>query len=384
MWALIGAGWLGAWVAPGWGGRGPLWPPSLPAQPVGGDLAMMLDYARAWLATGNPYAALNPYPPLAAVLFAPLTLLPFAAARAVLTALTLLVFISTTAWLPRLAWPQADRKAVWLVALLGLFSYGLFFELRWGQFNVVALGCAAWGVYFFCRGRGVAARLAGYALFCVGVQLKLYPALLVFFFTKDAGAWVANGRRWVLLGVVNVALLLALGVTTARAFGHSVLAQAAAPYVWVGNHSLQSFAAGVGQPAAVPWLFAGVVACLGWGLWRAWRQPGAVTFAGAALLAVLGMLLLPGVSHDYKLAMLPMGFAGYVAAQGAGLAWRRDNMGRLLTLAGLSVVVAWTLLPYAAKPAAIQNNAPALLAGCALLAWGGGGGTGIRRKEGET
>ena len=378
-WAVVGGGWLVVWLALAVWGRGPLWPPELPAQPVGGDLAMMLGYAQSWLATGDPYAALNPYPPLAAVLFAPLTKLPFAAALAVMTALTLFVFVVTTAWLPRLVWPRAERKAVWLVALVGLFSYGLFFELRWGQFNVVALGCAAWGIFCFHRACGPAMRLVGYALFCVGVQLKLYPALLVFLFTKDARAWGVNLWRWAALGAVNAALLFALGGAVAQAFGHSVQAQAAAPYVWVGNHSLQSWAAGVGQPAVVPWLFAGYALCLGWGLARAWWQPTAIPVANAALLGVLGMLLLPGVSHDYKLSLLPMGFAGVVAAHGAGLVWRRENLGRLLTLAGVSVMVAWTLFPPAAKPAALQNNAPALLAGCILFAWGGGG---VSRKDG--
>ena len=247
-WAFVAAGGLAAFLPLVFTGRGGLWPPATPAQPAGVDLAMMLDYSRAWLATGNPFAGLNPYPPLAAVLFAPLAGLPFAAAYGIVAALTLAAFVSAVAVLPLWAFPRADRAAVLIAALAGVLSYGLWFELRWGQFNVLALAAAAWGVFLFHRGRGRRARLAAYALFTAGIQLKLYPAIFVFLFARDARAWKENLARWAGLGAANAALLFALGPRVFGDFLQALRAQAEAPYVWAGNHSIQSFAAWAGRP----------------------------------------------------------------------------------------------------------------------------------------
>ncbi len=358
--------------------RGGRWPPEMPAQPAGVDLAMMLGYARAWLETGNPFLGLNPYPPLAAVGFAPLAALPFAVAYGCLSALTLAAFASVAAALPLLAFPRADRAAALGVALAGVFSYGLEFELRWGQFNVVALACAAWGLYWFHRGRGRWARAGAYALFSAAIQLKLYPAIFVFLFARDARAWRANLARWAALGAANVALLFALGPRVFADFLESLRAQAAAPYVWAGNHSIQSYAAWAGHPELAPALFAAFVACFAAALVRAARGGGRAEFAGMALMGALGAMLVPGVSHDYKLVAFPMAFAFFVAAaEPLSLRSARGlfEAGFLAALGGLH---AWTLLSFAAKPAPLQNHAPFLLAACAALALRPG--TGARRE----
>ena len=365
VWAFVAAGGLAALLPLLILGQGHLWPPATPAQPAGVDLALMLDYARAWRTTGNPFAGLNPYPPLAAVAFAPLAGLPFALAYGLLTALTLAAFVSVAAVLPLLAYPRADRAAVGLAALAGTLSYGLWFELRWGQFNVLALASTAWGLFLFHRGRGRGARWAAYALFTAGIQLKLFPAIFVFLFARDGRAWKENWTRWAALGAANVALLFALGPEVSGDFLHSVQAQAAAPYVWAGNHSIQSFAEWAGRPEWAAALFAVFATCFAVALWRA-------NFAGLALMGALGAMLLPGVSHDYKLTAFPLAFGIFVAAaQPVRVRGRRGRLaaGLFLALCGLE---AWTLFSPAAKPPGLQNNAPFLLAAGGLLALGAG------------
>ena len=378
VWAFVAAGWLAAFLPLALAGRGGLWPPAIPAQPAGVDLALMLDYSRAWLATGNPFAGLNPYPPLAAVLFAPLAGLPFAVAYGVVAALTVAAFVSVVAVLPLLAFPRADRAAVLLAALAGTLSYGLWYELRWGQFNVLALAAAAWGAFLFHRGRGRGARWAAYALFSAGIQLKLYPALCVFLFARDARAWKETLARWAALGAANGALLFALGPRAFADFLHSLRAQAAAPYVWAGNHSLQSFAAWAGWPRLAPALFAAFAACLAVALWRAARRPGRAACMDLALVCALGTMLVPGVSHDYKLVAFPLAFAAFVGAA-EPLARRGVRAaGGFLALCGLE---AWTLFSLAAKPPAVQNAAPFLLAACGVLALGAAPAASGRRAE---
>ncbi len=368
VWAAVAAGGVCAILPLGLCARGGGGAWETPTQPAGVDLAMMLDYARAWWTTGNPFAGLNPYPPLAAVLFAPLAALPFAAAYALLTALTLAAFVSVVGILPLLAFPRADRGATLLAALAGALSYGLAFELRWGQFNALALAGAAWGLYLFHRGGGRGARAGAYVLFSAAIQLKLYPAIFVFLFAKDARAWRANLARWTALGAANVALLFALGPQVFADFLLSLRAQAAAPFTWAGNHSLQSFAAWAGHPGLAPALFAAFAACFAVAGIRAARAGGRAAFAELALLAALGAMLVPGVSHDYKLVAFSMAFAPFVAAAEPAERGSLRGLAAAGRLAALGFLYAWTLFSYAAKPAWLQNNAPFLLAAGAVLA----------------
>jgi hypothetical protein len=371
VWAAVLAGGLGAFLLLlGRAGLVVFRFPAEPSRPPGVDLHMMLDYSRAWLTGGNPYAGLNPYPPLAAVLFAPLTALPFAGAYALLTVLTLAAFVSVAVVIPLRALPAADRAAVLGIALAGIGSYGMCFELRWGQFNVLALACTAWGLFLFHRGRSRGARLAGLGLFSLAIQLKVYPAIFVFALARNARDIRRNLTRWAALGLFNLALLFVLGPRVFADFLHSLKAQAQAPYVWAGNHSIQSFAEGSGRPGLVPALAVFFAICFGWALVQAVRRPGRPAFAGLVLMAALGSMLLPGVSHDYKLPAFALGFAFFsAAARPLPLGNFRDRAaaGRWIALAFL---FAWTLFTFEAKPPALRNNAPALLAAAGLLALG--------------
>jgi hypothetical protein len=371
VWAAVLAGWLCAiLLLLARAGPEVFRFPAEPSRPPGIDLHMLLDYSRAWLAGGNPYVGLNPYPPLAAVLFAPLTALPFAGAYAFLTVLTLAAFISVAVVLPLRALPGADRLAVLGIALAGLCSYGLCFELRWGQFNVLALAGTAWGIFLFHRGRSRGARLAGLGLFSLAIQLKVYPAIFVFALARDARAWRTNLARWAALGLFNLALLFALGPRVFADFLHSLKAQAEAPYVWAGNHSIQSFAEWAGRPALAPVLAGFFAMCFLGALGQAARRPGRASFAGLVLMAALGAMLLPGVSHDYKLPAFALGFAFFAAAaRPLPLANFRDRAAAGLWLA-LAFLFAWTLFTFEAKPLALQNNAPVLLAAAGVLALG--------------
>ncbi|HHX97447.1 MAG: glycosyltransferase family 87 protein [Kiritimatiellia bacterium] len=367
IWPVVVAGWLAAWLPLWLWGNGRWWPPVLPDMPVGVDLRLMLGYSRDWLQTGNPFVGLNPYPPLAAVLFAPLTALPFIWAYVAFTALTLAAFLSVTLWLPLRIFPRADRWAIAWVAVSGLFSYGLCFELSWGQFNVLAMACAAWGLYAFHRARGWRGRWAAYVLLCVAIQLKVYPAIFVLLMTRHPRAWRQNLFRWCGLGAANLLLLFALGPRVFMDFLQALHAQAAAPYVWAGNHSLQSWAAWAGHP----WLAAaggGLLAvCLLVGAGQLWRRPReALPWARVALLCALATMLAPGVSHDYKLATLPMAFAFYIAAQPP----LRARSALLLGL--VCFLEAWTLFSATIKPAPLQNAAPALLALAVIITLGSG------------
>ncbi len=369
IWAVMGVGMLAALGGLAVHAGGAMFRfPTEPSMPVGVDLGMMLAYSRDWWVEGNPFLALNPYPPLAAVAFAPLAGLPWPLAYGLMTAITLACLVSVALVLPWRTCPGGDRVAMGLAFLAGLASYGLRFELRWGQFNVLAVACAAWGLYGFHRWRGRGGRWAAYALFSAAIQLKVYPAIWVLALAKDPRAWKENLRRWIGLGVVNAGLLLAMGPGVARDFLHSLRVQAQAPYVWAGNHSIQSFAEWAGHPAWAPFL-AGLFAAgfIGIGGLAA-RRGDRASFAGLVLAGALGAMLLPGVSHDYKLTVFSLALPFFLGSM-PPIPRSRRGWVPAAGVAVLSFAYAWTVVPYAARPLAGQNSAPfLLLAGAALVA----------------
>lgn len=374
VWVAVGGGWLCAYLAlfiyPVFlnAGHAMAFPRTLPTlDPIGSDLNLMLGFSRAWLETGTPGSC---YPPLLAVGFAPLTALPFPAAYTMMVVATLLAYLSVVLVLPLLACKRADRAAVLGVALAGLFSYGLLFEFERGQYNVLAMACVAWGLFLFHRGRVRGAKWAAYALFSVAIQLKVYPAIFVFAFARDAPAWKQNLARWSALGAANVALLFALGPGVFGEFFGLLKQQAFDPYVWAGNHSMLSFAERTGHPWIVPAFTAVYAACFLWALGRQIRPGGPMAFAGLLLMCALGAMLIPGVSHDYKLTVLTMAFAYFAAAApplSLGGARAAVSAGLFFVLCFLQ---AWMQFSYMLKPVGAQNNAPFLLAvAVALAAW---------------
>ncbi len=368
VWAFVAAGWGAAFLPLRLAGRGGLWPPALPAQPAGVDLAMMLDYARAWLETGNPFLGMNPYPPLAAVLFAPLAALPFALARGIVAALTLAAFVSVVAVLPPLAFPRADRAAVLLAALGGALSYGLWFELRWGQFNVLALAATAWG--FSCSTAGADAARGGRRTGCSrrASSSNCIPRSACFCSrgTRGRGGRTCGaGRGW----ARRTSRCCLRWARTCSRISCMRCGRSGSAVRLGGQPFDPKLCVWSGRPETAPVLFAAFAACLAAALGRAARRPGRAAFMDLALACALGTMLLPGVSHDYKLVALPLAFAPFVAAA-EPLAARgvRGGLaaGAFLALCGLE---AWTLFSLAAKPTGLQNSAPFLLAACGLLAF---------------
>ena len=372
VWIAVFAGWFCAYVLlfilPVFlnAGHAMVFPRTVPTlKPAGADLQQMVVFSRDWLQTGRPGSC---YPALTALLFAPLAGLSQPAAHAVMTAVTLLAFLSVVVVLPLRVFPRADRAAVAAVAVAGLFSYGLQFELERGQYNVLAAACTAWAVYLFHRGTFRGARWAACGLFCAAVQMKLYPAIFAVALAKDARAWKANLARWAGLGAVNAALLFLLGPEVFADFLRLVRQQAVEPYVWAGNHSMMSFAAQIGAAWVLPACAAVFGLCLLRVLARQVRPGGPGPFAALILVAGLGAMLIPAVSHDYKLTVFTLAFAFYAAAAAPARGGGAAALGLLAFLHG------WTQFSFMLKPAGLQNNAPVLLAAAVLAAaWPGPG-----------
>jgi len=350
-------------------------------RPIGWDLRLMLSYVQDWLAPGGaPYAGGNPYPPLAMILFWPLTRMEPRVSFAVLSGLTFGAYLWCAGVFPYLAVsPRRLSPSAALLFGIGLFSYPLHFEIERGQWNLIAMALALVGVVI-ARRRGNL-RLLGYVLITVGIQLKIYPAVVALALIGDRAHPRRDLRDGLVLMAANAALFFVLGPRLFVEFIASVLRQVAAPGVWLGNHSIASFAALVGAEltqrgisgagllqtivalTCLVAILAGA-AVLGVALWR--RSEHSLD-AHLILAAALIGVLVPSVSHDYTLAAL-IGLVGLVLAEEEGRqlpevgvrATRLVTL-RLAALLALCGSFGAVLFSFAYKPAWLANNMPFLL-----------------------
>lgn len=233
--------------------------------------------------------------------------------------MTLAGFLSVSFLLPYLLSGRKIQACSIVASVAGLYSYGLHFEMERGQSNVIAFALCAWAVYIYHRHRQY--RFIAYSLFIIAVQMKLYPAILVFAFSQNPYDWKNNITRWITLGLSNLACMFILGWEFFISFIHSMLFVSKNPAPWVGNASWRSLpqwiVGNVGSYRVaniisislllvfiVVWLIALLL------LLRKDRHNG---FKHFLFLSVIGMILIPPVSHDYKMPLIIAAYSFYIS-----------------------------------------------------------------------
>lgn len=277
-------------------------------QNVGGDLAYWIDLGRNWVVNGiTPYTSGNYlFPPLAIVPFIALAPLKFSFAYRVAGGFTM-IFFFLSAFLFPLVFPTKRSLTPLLLLLVGwgLFSYGFQFEIERGQFNIVATGCALMAVWMYRSAPRY--RLVALILFTIAIQLKIYPAIFVFLFVEDWRAWRSQLRDLAILIVLNLAALFALGIQPFQGFVKHVIEQTSTPYIWIGNMSAKSFATQAlpGNPTILMAIIFGIFfLCLAGAVWIVFTKPHPMARAYLFLACTVGAMIIPAVSHDYKLPIL--------------------------------------------------------------------------------
>jgi alpha-1,2-mannosyltransferase len=268
------------------------------------DLTAYRAGGRAWLQGANPYgqAAVTPagqvlpftYPPVAAILLAPLALLPATAAGTILTLVSIaLAAASLRVFLRRLAGPAAGSW--WAVAWLlppALLLEPVRSTLFYGQINIILMAL----VTLDCLTpaprwpRGVLTGLAA--------AIKLTPAAFVLFFLlrRDYRSAVTAGASFIAATAVGFALAPADSARywSAVVFQTSRIGNPVTP----ANQCIQAVLARAGldphtQPGAATWLALSVlvVAAAYFGLRRALAaaQPG----LALSLNAIAALLISP-------------------------------------------------------------------------------------------
>ena len=342
--------------------------------PIGVDLRQMLSYSHAWwVQHQSPYIGFNLYPPLASVLFTPLLALDFSLAYRLVTLASLLALIAGTLLLSRSAGEKTALTPLLVLFLVsGLFSYGFQFEIERGQFNIIAMFLCFFAIWLFHYKPG--RRMWAYALFTLSVQIKVFPFIFILLLVDDWRDWKGIVRRFAWLSLVNFCLLFILGGRVFIDFLRALASQTLYPAIWQGNHSIRcfvtqmvNFAVEQGWTQAANFASAAqllFLACLGGCLlvilWRAWRQNQVGVNPHLLLACTLGALLIPSVSHDYKLSILipPVAYL-FVHESRQEESQQHPVVGLLYGV--FAFLYSSTLVSYTFKPPFLQNNFPALL-----------------------
>ena len=256
-----------------------------------------------------------------------------------------------------------------------LFSYGFLFELERGQFNVFTFTLCIFSIYLFYFHWSF--RHLAYLLFSFSVHLRLYPAIFIVMFINDWTAWKQNIKRLLGIGILNIALFFVLGYSVLTKFFQAVSKNMGTSWTWIGNHSITSFVYnltdtgfGLFDQDTLFWLrehstfitiffLVYFVICFIGILLRDYLKKAQGLNPDLLLICTIGGLIIPSVSHDYKLALLagPMAIAlsnRIIVSSN----WKKLFSAILIILASLAYSI--TIFPFKYKPDYLENSFPSL------------------------
>ncbi|MFD6398156.1 glycosyltransferase 87 family protein [Nocardia sp. NPDC060249] len=272
------------------------------------DLQVYRNGARVWLDGGDLYGPMPPvyglglpftYPPLAAMFFVPLALMPLVVAEVVVL-LTSLASLGIVLWLVLVrVRPELDRISVLtvLIAGLGLAQYlePIRQTVNFGQINLILMAAVALDILvrkpFWPRGM----------LIGIAVSIKLIPAgyLLYFLLRRD---WKAAATMVVsAAGAVGVGFLL-FPKDSVEYWFHTVsdTGRIGTPY-FAGNQSIKGtlFRLGMNESLATGlWLGLSAVTIALAAVWM-YRLIGVGNEVGALLVNAAAVLLISPVSWSH-------------------------------------------------------------------------------------
>jgi hypothetical protein len=196
-------------------------------------------------------------------------------------------------------------------------------------------------------------------------------------FIRNWWQWKKNIKRFFVLTAVNLALLFILGPYVFVDFIKALRYQIIYPYIWTGNHSIRSFVTLIANKLSThgwSWanqyaglvqlvLLAITVICLFIVLLQAYRQNQHGINAYLLLTCTIISLVIPSVSHDYKLSILGAPVAFLFSKKDIWEGNRNTNIHRILMwlLLFFSAIYSSTLFSFAYKPLLLRNNFPALV-----------------------
>jgi hypothetical protein len=329
-----------------------------PREHIGFDTRLTLEHVRVWFTGERDPKFISPA--LTTLLFTPLLLLRYPADFYTVTAITLVSYLLLNLFLPLWVTKRENRLLVLFIFAISLFSYGLQFELETGQFYTISMLLTVAAIYIFHRHPSY--HIFAYILFSISIQLKIFPAIFVVMFVDDWRDWKAIIKRFAALGAANFALLFLLGYSYFALFFDHLLNSGASNEL-AYNHSIYAFVRTL--PVSAPgWLEVALYAyffiCFVIVLGRAYMQNEKGINANLWMVCLVGGMLLPAISHDYKLPLLTVPFMLLMSAQQVrNVGWIKAVSILLITAA--SFAYSGTLFPSTARHGLFENSLPFLL-----------------------
>jgi Glycosyltransferase family 87 len=343
------------------------------ANPIGKDFRDIVSHSYTWFHSGTIPVIL--YPPFTLIFFTPFTFVSYETGYKILIGMILICCVLTTLIFPRWINHQKDIHAVeMLIMVTGLISYGFQFEIERGQWNLIAFSFSVASIYIFHKQPKY--RWLAYLLFTISVQLKLFPAIFVFTLIEDFSDWKNNIKRIAGLGAINLLALFIFGINPVLKTIESLnkFSPSASSHF---NLSLVSFTLFLFSKGVLPqkhitlwltaneWLpqlllfvlfgFCCLIICF-----QAYKKKATGFNPYIFLACFIGACIIPSVSFDYKLSMLP---ASVIISMPEILLNEEGKNQPLAILLAFIFSVAYSsmLYSYTNKPKILQNNFPALL-----------------------
>lgn len=348
-------------------------PHYIPAEEtIGWDFQDRLEFSKAlFIEKKSPYLPSNYYPPFEAIFFAPFIYLDYFTAYKIMTIINVLCFSFITIVIPILL--STDKRITPIhmsIIIASFFSYGFQFEIERGQFNVIAMFFALMSVYLFYFHKRK--RFLAYVLLTVAIQLKVYPLIFALMFVEDWKDWKKVISQIGTIVIINLSTLFLLGPSIFNDFFNSITKNVALPAKSGANMSIQSFSGKLSivyprlnEQFVFITLFAIICLCI-LVVFFTKSQDKKVVNSDLLLACTIGAMLIPSVSWDFKLSILPPAAIYYINChtdildRESSIKVKARNTGLFLLFSGLFL---WTFFStYTNKPKILllQSNFPPL------------------------
>ena len=351
--------------------------------PIGHDFFDMGNATSTWIHTGNLPAIL--YPSLTLIFFTPFMFFSYAVGYKIIVAIIIVCYLLITFAIPRWINKSKGMSAFAILFFVtGIVSYGFQFELERGQWNIIAFTFTMGAIYLFHNRPKY--RWLSYLLFTTSVQLKLYPAIFIFCFIEDWSDWKGNIKRIIGLGIINILAMFIFGLgpiftTITSLAGIKSSHTGSSINLSITSFTLYILTSGIlPRKRIVLWLmdnnwfpqlllYIFFAFCFLIILWQAYKRNSRGVNSYVFLACAIGACVIPSISFDYKLSLLP---ASIIVSGPAIFFFNGGKNAFLIKLLifVFSIAYSSTLYSYTNKPAILQNNLPALLimlAVCTIL-----------------
>jgi hypothetical protein len=288
-------------------------------RPIGVDLQQGVSYIKAWQSGEAASRGLGTfYPPLYNIIMLPFTWMPSQTSAFILmTIISFCSYFFISVIFPLLSLKnKSNLPLILAMATIGMISYPFIFEIERGQSNLLATALALVSVYLFHNvGR---LKYISYFLLTVAVQIKLYPLIFVFSLIDQNRKWHVNVLR--VFGIIffNVGLIFVLGINEAKNLITSLtthldggafyreINMSLSCYFKLASPIVEKISPGLASTVPIIQIIALLMLLIGFGflVLEILKNKMAGDDAGFLLACILLTLLLPGVSHDYKLSYL--------------------------------------------------------------------------------